>query len=60
MYTNLFFFIVIIVCSDGQKVLFRIALGIFKLNESEILAVHDPLEVFQVIQVRFLFGNLHL
>ncbi|CEP18710.1 hypothetical protein [Parasitella parasitica] len=35
---------------DGQKVLFRIALGIFKLNESEILAVNDPLEVFQVIQ----------
>lgn len=37
-------------CSDGQKVLFRIALGIFKLNENEILAVNDPLEVFQVIQ----------
>ncbi|CAO3656775.1 unnamed protein product [Mucor hiemalis] len=37
---------------DGQKVLFRIALGIFKLNEAEILSVNDPLEVFQVIQVR--------
>ncbi|KAL9552461.1 hypothetical protein MBANPS3_003760 [Mucor bainieri] len=35
---------------DGQKVLFRVALGIFKLNENEIMAVHDPLEVFQVIQ----------
>ncbi|KAG1585007.1 hypothetical protein G6F48_007537 [Rhizopus delemar] len=35
---------------DGQKVLFRVALGIFKLNESAILAVNDPLEVFQVIQ----------
>ncbi|OBZ82415.1 GTPase-activating protein gyp3 [Choanephora cucurbitarum] len=35
---------------DGQKVLFRVALGIFKLNENEILQVQDPLEVFQVIQ----------
>ncbi|CEJ04426.1 hypothetical protein RMCBS344292_18388 [Rhizopus microsporus] len=35
---------------DGQKVLFRVALGIFKLNENAILAVNDPLEVFQVIQ----------
>lgn len=32
--------------------LFRIALGIFKLNEAEILSVNDPLEVFQVIQVQ--------
>lgn len=31
--------------------LFRVALGIFKLNESNILAVDDPLEVFQEIQV---------
>lgn len=30
--------------------LFRVALGIFKLNESNILAVDDPLEVFQEIQ----------
>ncbi|KAI8967604.1 rab-GTPase-TBC domain-containing protein, partial [Mycotypha africana] len=36
---------------DGQKVLFRVALGIFKLNENEILSVQDPLEVFQVVQV---------
>lgn len=34
--------------------LFRVALGIFKLNESNILAVDDPLEVFQEIQVRYL------
>lgn len=45
VYTNF------IISSDGQKVLFRIALGIFKLNESEILAVNDPLEVFQIVQV---------
>ncbi|KAG0736419.1 hypothetical protein G6F22_010702 [Rhizopus arrhizus] len=35
---------------EGQTVLFRVALGIFKLNESNILAVDDPLEVFQEIQ----------
>lgn len=35
---------------DGQKALFRVALGIFKLNEAALLGVHDPLEVFQVIQ----------
>lgn len=28
----------------------RVALAIFKLNEQAILAVNDPLEVFQVVQ----------
>ncbi|KAI8580125.1 hypothetical protein K450DRAFT_238282 [Umbelopsis ramanniana AG] len=35
---------------EGQKVLFRVALAIFKLNEQKILEVDDPLEVFQVVQ----------
>ncbi|RCI03137.1 hypothetical protein CU098_008697, partial [Rhizopus stolonifer] len=35
---------------EGPTVLFRVALGIFKLNEDVILAVDDPLEVFQEIQ----------
>lgn len=33
--------------------LFRVALAIFKLNEHKILEVDDPLEVFQVVQVRY-------
>ncbi|KAI7862439.1 rab-GTPase-TBC domain-containing protein [Spinellus fusiger] len=37
---------------EGQRVLFRVALGIFKINEQAILNVNDSLEVFQVIQVR--------
>ncbi|KAM3578422.1 hypothetical protein VKS41_009167 [Umbelopsis sp. WA50703] len=35
---------------EGQKVLFRVALAIFKLNEQKIMDVDDPLEVFQVVQ----------
>jgi len=35
---------------EGSKTLFRIALTIFKLGESEIKAVQDPMEIFQVVQ----------
>ncbi|CAG8618779.1 32424_t:CDS:10, partial [Racocetra persica] len=35
---------------EGNKILFRVALAIFKLNEEKILAVDDPMEVFQVVQ----------
>jgi hypothetical protein len=35
---------------EGNKVLFRVALAIFKLNEEKILAVDDSMEIFQVVQ----------
>ncbi|KAK3705395.1 hypothetical protein LTR37_013368 [Vermiconidia calcicola] len=35
---------------EGSKTLFRIALAIFKYGESSILAVSDPMEIFQVVQ----------
>ena len=35
---------------EGSKTLFRIALAIFKAGERQILAVHDPMEIFQVVQ----------
>ncbi|CAG8511865.1 5269_t:CDS:2 [Ambispora leptoticha] len=35
---------------ERHKVLFRVALAIFKINEEKILAVDDPMEVFQVVQ----------
>ncbi|KAK0121573.1 hypothetical protein ONS95_009863 [Cadophora gregata] len=35
---------------EGSKTLFRIALTVFKLGESEIRAVSDPMEIFQVVQ----------
>lgn len=35
---------------EGSKTLFRIALAIFKVGEAEIRAVHDPMEIFQVVQ----------
>jgi hypothetical protein len=35
---------------EGSKTLFRIALAIFKYIEPSILAVSDPMEVFQVVQ----------
>ncbi|KAI1774893.1 TBC domain-containing protein [Hypoxylon cercidicola] len=35
---------------EGSKTLFRIALAIFKIGESEIKAVGDPMEIFQVVQ----------
>ncbi|KAI2611942.1 RabGAP/TBC [Hypoxylon sp. NC1633] len=35
---------------EGSKTLFRIALAVFKLGESEIKAVGDPMEIFQVVQ----------
>lgn len=35
---------------EGSKTLFRVALTIFKLGEVEIKAVHDPMEIFQVVQ----------
>ena len=39
------------IISEGQRALFRVALAIFKINEREVLAVNDSLEIFQVIQV---------
>ncbi|KAJ9249310.1 hypothetical protein DTO207G8_6817 [Paecilomyces variotii] len=35
---------------EGSKTFFRVALAIFKASEKEILAVSDPMEVFQIIQ----------
>ncbi|KAH7147039.1 hypothetical protein B0J13DRAFT_664955 [Dactylonectria estremocensis] len=35
---------------EGSKTLFRIALAIFKLGESEVKAVSDPMEMFGVVQ----------
>ncbi|KAI0421134.1 RabGAP/TBC [Xylaria grammica] len=35
---------------EGSKTLFRMALTIFKLGESEIKTVGDPMEIFQVVQ----------
>ncbi|EMC92960.1 hypothetical protein BAUCODRAFT_76617 [Baudoinia panamericana UAMH 10762] len=35
---------------EGSKTLFRIALAIFKAGEHQILAVNDPMEIFQVVQ----------
>jgi len=35
---------------EGSRTLFRIALTIFKLAESEIKAVQDPMEMFGVVQ----------
>lgn len=37
-------------CSEGYKVLFRVALTIIKLNDRKIKAVEDPTEVFQILQ----------
>ena len=35
---------------EGSKTLFRVALAVFKLGESEIRSVSDPMEIFQVVQ----------
>lgn len=35
---------------EGSKTLFRIALAVFKIGESEIKSVSDPMEIFQVVQ----------
>ncbi|KAF9086207.1 hypothetical protein BGX23_009056 [Mortierella sp. AD031] len=35
---------------EGRKVLFRVALTILRMHESEISKIDDPLEVFQVVQ----------
>ncbi|KAG6312307.1 hypothetical protein E4U44_003468 [Claviceps purpurea] len=35
---------------EGSKTLFRIALAIFKVGESEIKSVKDPMEMFGVVQ----------
>ncbi|KAI9771618.1 MAG: hypothetical protein M1840_001833 [Geoglossum simile] len=35
---------------EGSKTLFRISLAIFKVGESQIRAVSDPMEIFQVVQ----------
>jgi hypothetical protein len=35
---------------EGSKTLFRVALSIFKVGESEIKAVKDPMEMFGVVQ----------
>ena len=46
---------------EGSKTLFRIALTIFKIGETEIKAVTDPMEIFQVVQTiprKLLDGNL--
>ncbi|KAL9596137.1 MAG: hypothetical protein Q9219_005998 [cf. Caloplaca sp. 3 TL-2023] len=39
-----------IVFYEGSKTLFRIALAIFKMGEQRIRDVHDPVELFQVVQ----------
>ncbi|KAJ5887821.1 hypothetical protein N7495_007862 [Penicillium taxi] len=35
---------------EGSKTFFRVSLGIFKACERDIIAVSDPMEVFQVVQ----------
>ncbi|KAG0232518.1 hypothetical protein BGW42_008138 [Actinomortierella wolfii] len=35
---------------EGRKILFRVALTILKMHESEITKIDDPLEVFQIVQ----------
>jgi hypothetical protein len=35
---------------EGSKTLFRVALAIFKTAELDILAVSDPMEIFQLVQ----------
>ena len=35
---------------EGSKILFRIALTILKLGEPRILAVQEPMEIFQIVQ----------
>lgn len=35
---------------EGSKTFFRVSLAVFKACEREILAVSDPMEVFQVVQ----------
>jgi len=35
---------------EGSKTFFRVSLGIFKACERDIMAVSDPMEVFQVVQ----------
>lgn len=35
---------------EGSKTFFRVSLAIFKASERQILAVSDPMEVFQIVQ----------
>lgn len=35
---------------EGSRTLFRVALAVFKLGETEIRNVSDPMEIFQVVQ----------
>ncbi|GJJ76053.1 TBC1 domain family member 6 [Entomortierella parvispora] len=35
---------------EGRKILFRVALTILRMHETEIAKIDDPLEVFQVVQ----------
>lgn len=35
---------------EGSKTFFRVSLAIFKASEKDLLAVSDPMEVFQVVQ----------
>lgn len=35
---------------EGSKTFFRVSLAIFKASEREIMAVTDPMEVFQIVQ----------
>ncbi|KAL2854967.1 plasma-membrane choline transporter-domain-containing protein [Aspergillus pseudoustus] len=35
---------------EGSKTFFRVSMGLFKVCEKDIMAVSDPMEVFQVVQ----------
>jgi hypothetical protein len=35
---------------EGPRTFFRVALAIFRLNQKQILAVADPMEIFQLVQ----------
>ncbi|PGH04865.1 hypothetical protein AJ79_06950 [Helicocarpus griseus UAMH5409] len=35
---------------EGSRTFFRVALAIFKSSEKEILALNDPMEIFQIVQ----------
>ena len=35
---------------EGRKILFRLSLAIFKLHESRILSMSDPVSIFQFVK----------
>ncbi|WEW54979.1 hypothetical protein PRK78_000406 [Emydomyces testavorans] len=35
---------------EGSRTFFRVALAIFRLSQKDILAVSDPMEIFQIVQ----------